>query len=154
MSARKTSEITVGAALRSMDLRALVYKIPDDARNRKPADFLVVREGGRAAFVEVKTNPNQRSFPMRAMRAEQLLAMQECYRLGIPYWLVVWWPKGEHAGLYTVSNTNRLMRNVNDKWDGEWPHMLAFSELRDMGDACLGLRLTSYLAAALRGEFD
>lgn len=151
---RKTSEIVVGKALRSMDLRSMVYKMPDDARNRKPADFAVFMERGRSAFVEVKTNPNLRSFPLRAIRAEQLLAMQECYRLGIPYWLVVWWPKGAHAGAYTISDMRKLVRLVNEKWEAEWPNMLTFTELRDLGDASNGLQLAGYLAAALRGELD
>lgn len=151
---RKTSEIVVGNALRSMDLRSLVFKIPDDARNRKPADFMVGMERGRLAFVEVKTNPNTRSFPLRAIRAEQLLAMQACHRLGIPYWLVVWWHKGDHAGWYTLSDMRRLVQLVNEKWEAEWPHMLTFAELSDLGDRTNGLRLASYLAAALRGELD
>ncbi len=89
------SEAEFRKALGATDLSLFVYKPPDDARNRKPCDFMVWigHAGSRAssAWFEVKETDHVNTFPRSEIRAAQLLGIREARRLGIPYWLAIYW---------------------------------------------------------------
>lgn len=98
------SEGKVREALSTIE-DALVYKPPDDARNRKPADFIVLWEG-RAALVEVKECRNLGTWPLAELRPSQRLAIRQAQRAGVPYYLVVWWPK---RGAWSISDATKVL---------------------------------------------
>lgn len=107
-----SSEGAVRAALNEMSLTVLVYKPPDDARNWKPADFMVwwldddwVRKG--TALIEVKQSPNKGTFPVRELRPAQREGMVQARGVLVPYWLAIYWPA--RGGRWTISHGNTIL---------------------------------------------
>jgi hypothetical protein len=96
-----------------MDIPHLVVKLPDDARNWKPSDFIVWVLGGngpRSAFVEVKDVDAALTFPLRDLRPSQRLGIREAVRLEIPYWVVVWWRK---RGYWTITDGAKILAEMD-----------------------------------------
>lgn len=108
---KRGSEDRAREALNQMDLDTWVYKPPDDARNWKPADFIVwYREGvlddPRSAFLEVKDVDTIRVFNPREIRPAQRNAILRAAELNIPYLVAVWWRR---RGIWTISRGIRLV---------------------------------------------
>src|SRR5512137_642133 len=88
-----SSEATVAKALADIDDPIVaVWKPPDDARNWKPADYLVWFDG-RAAMIEVKDCPAMRGFPFDQLRPTQRAWAYRCRQTGTPYLLVIHWQR-------------------------------------------------------------
>lgn len=107
-----TSEGKVRLALNQLDLDLELYKPPDDARNWKPADFLVwwrpaapVVDRPHSTWIEVKECKLVGSFPLDDLRKSQRDGIRKARRLGIPYLLVVWWPSRR---IWTISDAYQL----------------------------------------------
>jgi hypothetical protein len=151
-----SSEAKVRAALNDMDLEAIVYKPPDDARNWKPADFLVWWDNNelagaphipRSAMIEVKESPNRYTFPIRLLRPSQLLGIRQAQEIGLPYLLVIWWPA---LASWTVSNAQQVVDQIGDtatSLDYAWLSSVA-------GMDCATRDLAPILRSALLGEVD
>lgn len=105
-----TSEAKVRDALGRMDLALFAYKPPDDARNWKPADFLLwIRQhhGTGSHWLEVKdAGKAVETFSLNELRPSQRRGIAEANRLGIPYTLVVWWPRQR---MWTVSDAHKIV---------------------------------------------
>jgi hypothetical protein len=129
------SEGVFGAALREVELLSVVYKPPDDARNWKPCDFMwwgpVEHFNGRvddisegpmlahAVWFEVKDVATAvESFPFAELRPSQLQGIRDAARVGIPYWLAVWWRRHK---VWTISDAVRVLA-WRDNTDGHRPH--------------------------------
>lgn len=143
-----TSETHVRAALNNMDLDAIVYKPPDDARNWKPADFLVWWRDG-AAMIEVKQASGRYTFPLRNMRPSQTLGIRRAAEIGLPYFLVIWWPLLKS---WTISNAHQVLdwtisNPERSSLDYGWLNSVA-------GMDCTTHDLASILRSALLGEVD
>lgn len=109
-----TSEGKVRIALNSCGLNLVIYKPPDDARNWKPADFLVwwevtIGDEGRAepfsAMIEVKECKLIGSYPLDDLRPSQRTGIRDAKRIGLPYLLVIWWRERK---IWTVSDGIQL----------------------------------------------
>jgi hypothetical protein len=98
------SERIFREALGKVDIDPLeIYKPPDDARNWKPADFLVwwhigsgmdsgvVYDDSRSAWIEVKATNNKAVWPFADLQPTQVLAIRKAKRLGIPYFIAIRW---------------------------------------------------------------
>lgn len=148
------SESRVRAALNEIALggNTLVYKPPDDARNWKPADFMVWwRDGERhgTAMLEVKETPNKATFPLRELRPSQLAGMRQAARVRLPYWLVIWWPR---AMMWTISDAAKVLAVV-DRVDPE--NSLPYAWLCSVaGMDCTSRNLAPILRSVLLGEVD
>ena len=87
------------ASERSMAL--VIHKPGDDSRNRKPCDYMVWWLQG-AVWIEVK-NAGQ---AVRLLNLKQQLrpaqrdGIRQAIAIGLPYLLVVWWPR---VHLWTIS---------------------------------------------------
>ena len=76
-----------------------IYKPPDDARNWKPADFLVwwkIGGGGgyerpASAWIEVKATNNKAVWPFGDLQPTQVLAIRKATALRIPYFIAIRW---------------------------------------------------------------
>lgn len=104
-----TSEAVVRQAIRDTGLSVGWYKPPDDARNPKPADYLLwVNNTGLnfGAFVEVKDCPQLRGFPLADLRPSQRLWIAQAKKLKIPYFLVVHWKRTRD---WTISDAIKLL---------------------------------------------
>jgi hypothetical protein len=95
---KRLSEGQFGAALRSCDVASIVYKPPDDARTWKPCDYMVwinwdndLRAGSRSIWFEVKDVDAVAAFPFSELRPAQMKGIHDAARIGIPYWLAVYW---------------------------------------------------------------
>lgn len=100
------SEGKVRAALKAIDLTQIIYKPPDDARNWKPCDFMLFREG-RAQWLEVKDLPTQvGTFPMAELRPSQRQGILEAWDNRIPYWLVCWWRRRQ---VWSISDAHSVL---------------------------------------------
>lgn len=120
-----TSEAQVRDALKAMDLEGLiVYKPPDDARNWKPADFLVwwlrirdlgpLRDPG-SGWVEVKETQNIGTFPLADLRPSQKQAIRMAKEAGLPYLLVIRWRARKlGAGTWSIVDAVRLLDWVEE----------------------------------------
>lgn len=151
-----TSEAKVRAALNDMGMDVLVYKPPDDARNWKPADFMVWWDNNelpeappipRSAMIEVKESPGKFTFPIRDLRPSQLLGMRMAAAVGLPYLLVIWWPR---LSRWTISNAWQVAN-----WIGDHPHAtsLDYGWLNSVaGMDCTTRDLAPILRSALLGE--
>lgn len=151
-----TSEASVRGALNTMGMDVLVYKPPDDARNWKPADFLVWWNNNelpgappilRSAMIEVKQSPGRFTFPLRDLRPSQLLGVRQAAGIGLPYFLVIWWPR---LKMWTVSNAvqclNWTISNPDaTSLDYGWLNSVA-------GMDCTTRDLAPILRSALLGE--
>lgn len=112
------SEGQFGAALRAVDLDVVVFKPGDDMRNRKPCDFMVwYVDGGallsdtpnRAAvstWFEVKDVDAVETFPLAELRPSQLQGIRDAERVGIPYFLAVYWRRHR---TWTISDAVKLL---------------------------------------------
>lgn len=143
-----TSEAQVRAALNNADLNAIVYKPPDDARNWKPADFLVWWQDG-SAMIEVKQSPGKFTFPIKELRTSQLLAIRRAQEVGLPYYLVIWWPKLQ---TWTISKAGQV-----SNWIGDHPEAtsLDYGWLNSIaGMDCTTRDLAPILRSVLLGEVD
>lgn len=106
-----TSEGKVRLALNQLgDL--VIYKPSDDARNWKPCDFMVwwqVLGGGlsslHSAWIEVKECKLLGSFPLDDLRKSQRAGIRDAKAIGLPYWLVIWWPARK---VWTISDGTAL----------------------------------------------
>lgn len=102
-----TSEGRFRDALKRCDLAAWAYKPPDDARNWKPSDYLVMLTAGLVRLVEVKDLPDAvEVFPWRDIRPSQLEGMRRAREMKVPYYLVVWWRRHKQ---WTVSDSARVL---------------------------------------------
>lgn len=122
---KRGSEGVFGGALRQVDLRMTVYKPPDDARLWKPCDYMAWATPGPdlsgvmpppwTAWFEVKDVDAVNAFSLRELRPSQLQGMHEAWRVGIPYWLAVWWRRHKS---WTISNMHRYKADIPE---GEVP---------------------------------
>lgn len=116
---KRSSEGDFGAALRASGLAILVYKPPDDARTRKPCDFMVWHKEASdevvATWFEVKDVDTVDTFSFAELRPSQLQGIHDAARIGIPYWLAVYWRRHKS---WTVSDAIALV-----KWRTESTYM-------------------------------
>ena len=106
---KRPSEGQFGAALRDVDVAMIVYKPPDDARNRKPCDFMAWHHNydfPRSTWFEVKDVDTVDAFPFSELRPSQLQGIRDAERIGIPYWLAVYWRR--HRA-WTISDAVRVL---------------------------------------------
>lgn len=164
---KRSSEGDFGAALRDVDLQSVVYKPPDDARNRKPCDFMVwhrefnpacsmtPREEVVATWFEVKDVDAVDAFPFSELRPSQLAGIHDAKRIGIPYWLAVYWRRHK---LWTISNAERVLawREIHEGSNNEpYPTSIPFTLLESrFGISSTKRQLTSALKQVLLGEAD
>lgn len=153
---KRASEGAFGEALRRTDLRASVYKPPDDARNWKPCDYMVWYSYGddfdgrvfvRTAWFECKDIDAVETFPLSELRPSQLRGLDDAYRVGIPYFLAVYWRRHR---LWTISDLIRFKESVPE---GEVPTKISRNDLMTrFGIESTPAHLTSTLKAVLLGE--
>jgi hypothetical protein len=106
-----SSEATVAKALSEIDDPIVaVWKPPDDARNWKPADYLVWYST-YAAMIEVKDCAALRGFPLSDLRPTQRAWAWRCKEVGIPYLLVIHWQRTQD---WTISDTLKVL-----EWERE-----------------------------------
>ncbi len=87
------SEGMLREALSDVDLSGLVvYKPPDDARNWKPADYMVWWLGG-SAWLEVKATDAADTWPLSELRKSQRLGIEQARRADLPYVVCVYWQR-------------------------------------------------------------
>lgn len=156
---KRSSEGELGAALRSIeDLDGLiVYKPPDDARNWKPADFMVwwlapkTPYAGmvRAAWLECKDVTSVNTFAKAELRPSQIKGIRDAAAAGLPYFLCVYW---RLARRWTISDAIRVYR-----WFAEPANVLATSIPRELLMSRFGIDaaprdLAQTLKIALTGE--
>lgn len=113
---KRASEGELGAALRQIDgLRTSVLRLPDPkvgagVSNWKPCDFVVwTAPRDLVAFTswwEAKDTDQVARFPFADMRKGQLAGIPEAARMGIPYWLAIWWRRSRE---WTISDGIRVM---------------------------------------------
>lgn len=150
------------ALLAAMDLEEIhLYKPVDVAggQNPKPADFMAWWSGeylpsaagvdvARSAWIEVKQSPSARTFPLREVRASQRQGMRVAQRVGLPYWLAVYWPSGITS--WTITRGIDVLAALD---------VGTVSLRRGTGAGaflveCLSAQLGSMLRACLLGEYD
>jgi hypothetical protein len=103
---KRGSEAVLGAALRGLDLEVFVYKPPDGVNtNLKPCDFFVWTSGDDAWF-EAKDTDSVNVFSFREVRPSQWNGIRDAKRLGIPYWVAVYWRRHRH---WTISRGADLL---------------------------------------------
>lgn len=110
------AESNFGKALREMDLRCIVYKPPDDARNWKPCDYMVWTPS--PFWFEVKDVDLVGVFPLSEIRPSQLRGIREAAAIGVPYYLAVWWRK---AQMWSISDAQAVVQ----WWQAQQAHDLA-----------------------------
>jgi hypothetical protein len=153
------SEARVREALERLaeDMPLVWWKPPDDARNWKPADFLVwvgpqdreSFEWGSSAMLEVKDNPNLNTYPASDLRPTQRAWMRQAAKIGLPYFLVIWWRRRQR---WTVSDAAKVVRWVDLIYD-DGPTSMAWDLLAgSWGVDCTTDHLAGTIGAALRGE--
>lgn len=163
---KRQSEGFLGDALRSIDLPTHVYKPPDQAGNWKPCDFLVwvkTLAGGNGElepvevtdsyWFEAKDEAAAETFNWRRqMRPGQINGIRDAERVGIPYYVAVYWRRHRE---WTISDGVKLYHATRVKTDGR-AGVLAFKR-RAMGSGALGIdatpgNLSSVLKAVILGE--
>lgn len=158
-----TSESRVREALTRLaeDMPLIVYKPPDDARLWKPADFLVWFPDFRpdwqmdkalvtgSAMIEVKDNPQVNGYPFSDLRPNQRAAIREAARIGLPYWLVIWW---RHLKRWTVSDAAKVVAFIDDPRTAPIKSVHWMQLAGNMGVDATSDTLAGTLGAALRGE--
>lgn len=186
---KRPSEGSFGKALRDVDLSMYVYRPPDPksgegVSNWKPCDFMVwtrsvdgvslswdasglVKAGAASmtgiavsAWFECKDTDAVNAFPFADIRPSQLAGIRDAARLGIPYWLAIWWRR--HRS-WTVSDGWRMLNWKRDQeLEGSESHgtTVAVTSIdRTLLMSRFGLettqaQLTSNLKAILLGEAD
>lgn len=160
---KRPSEGEFGKALRAVDGLVLeVYKPPDDARLWKPCDYMVwfvdpvaTPDGGAAAaWFEVKDMTAAATFPRSELRPAQLQGIRAAERVGMPYWLAIYWRKHQ---LWTISDAIRVVRWFESGDDLPGPRVtsipLTTLESR-FGISSSKQQLSSTLKGVLLGEVD
>jgi len=120
---KRASEGQFGAALRDCDVASVVYKPPDDARTWKPCDYMVWiaiwdsdHSGNHSIWFEVKDVDAVDAFPFSELRPSQLAGIEDARRIGIPYWLAVYWRRHKS---WTISDAARVVNwrdeSITDK---------------------------------------
>jgi len=162
------SEAKVREALTELGetMRLMVYKPPDDARNWKPADFLVWFEPNPiaagftwwqlglvngATMIEVKECPNLKQWPLADLRPSQRIGIRQAQHVNVPYWLAIWWPRLQR---WSISYAPRLLATF-DQMNPKDPaaKSVSYAELVSIyGVDCEPRHLAGTLGAALRGE--
>lgn len=139
------------------------WKPPDDARNWKPADYLVWFADFRpdwqmaqalvtgSAMIEVKDNDQSAGLPFSELRLTQRAWIRQAGRIGLPYLLVVWWRKWQD---WTVSDATKVLAFIEDEQTPPIKSVHRTQLLSVMGVNCTSANLASTLAAALRGELS
>lgn len=113
---KRDSEAKFGAALRDVDLASFVYRPPDAPGTplQKPCDWMVWHLGfepdwaqprARSTWFECKDVDAVNTFNFSEVRAAQLNGIREARRLGIPYWLAIYWRR-HHS--WTISDAIRI----------------------------------------------
>lgn len=161
---KRDSEPAFGAALRHVSLAVVVYKPPDDARNWKPCDYMVWVEASdhvvdehafpKPVWFECKDVDAIDVFNWRReMRQSQLQGIREAKRIGIPYWLAIYWRKHRH---WTISDAVALYDHTRLRPD----HLIAARTFRrttlmsSLGIDSTPGQLESTLKGVLLGELE
>ncbi len=152
------SEARVRSALNEIardDTFPLTFlKLPDDARNWKPADFAVWWWIGMgcvgSAFVEVKQTDAVLRFSLAEIRQSQWLGLRHAVRVGMHYWLVVWWTKRKR---WTISPLERLVAVLPD-YLADHARSVPYDQLVEIGIDADNRQLTMMLRAAFMGELS
>jgi hypothetical protein len=169
MMTKRPSEAAFGAALRAIDedVPTYVYRVPDPkmgggVTNWKPCDWMVwgltavpIESDGSVvklidvAWFETKDTPAIEAFPLADLRKSQLQGIRTARRIGIPYWLAVFWRAHK---LWTISDAIRLVAWLDNAPDG-WPTSVSRTELQSrFGIAAQPGQLTSTLKSLVAGE--
>lgn len=119
---KSRSELAFGKALRDVDqdVPTYVYRPPDvpNPSSRKPCDFMVWSLStydpatSSEHFVDVAwfeckqlAKAVAESFPFRLIEPSQRQGIRTAKRIGIDYWLAIYWQRHEH---WTISDAVRL----------------------------------------------
>jgi hypothetical protein len=157
---KRPSEAAFGEALRDVDIASIVYKPPDDARTWKPCDYMVwIEDYSKLAlpfWFEVKDVTRVDAFPFSELRPAQMLGIRDAQRVGLPYWLAVYWRK--HRS-WTISLAERVLawREDPDYDDRVYGGVVPTSIPRELlmsrfGVDATGSTLSSVLKTILLGE--
>jgi hypothetical protein len=107
---KRASEGEFGKALRDCDVAGIVYKPPDDARTWKPCDFMVwVQDnisGAESVWFECKDVDSVERFAFSELRPSQVQGIRDAERVGIPYWLAVYWRRSQS---WTISDAAKVL---------------------------------------------
>jgi hypothetical protein len=118
---KRPSEAEFGAALRAVDLRLYVFKPSDRDINWKPCDFMtwldsghddadagpgVIRHQVYPNWFEVKDVDAVNAFPFSELRPSQYQGIADADRVGIPYWLAVYWRRHK---AWTISDAVKVI---------------------------------------------
>lgn len=163
----KESERKFGAALRAVDdsVPTYVYRPPDipGPSSRKPCDFMAWSLARREAEMEM---PHWRlvdsawfeckelaaavaeAFPFRIIEPSQRLGILDAKRIGIPYWLAVYWKRHR---IWTISDAVRL-EAVGYLNPGAAPSIQRVLLSSRFGVDSTPAQLTSTLKSILAGE--
>ena len=112
---KRASEGEFGKALRDVDVAGIVFKPPDDGRNWKPCDYMVWvqwGEGVDSIWFECKDVDAVDRFPFAELRPSQLQGIRDAERVGIPYWLAVYWRRHK---AWTISDAAKVMRWLEEE---------------------------------------
>lgn len=178
---KRPSEAEFGAALREVDLVSYVFRPPDPklgagVSNWKPCDFMawhrlmLVDDANKATYgpfanpsiivagstwFECKDVTAVESFAFAELRPSQLAGIRDAERVGIPYWLAVWWRRQKE---WTISDASRVLlwREEDGASRGE-AVLLPTSIPRNLlesrfGVSCARAQLASTLKQVLLGE--
>lgn len=199
---KRPSESEFGKALREVDLRAYVYRLPDPktgfgVSNWKPCDFMVWfqhtgwsglsanrivkpertqealhwlaehgpesslpddfitlgRPGNQSAWFECKDTDQVNSFPFADMRPSQLAGIADAQRVGVPYFLAIYWRKAKR---WTISDAVRVMGWRQDEAEtrGYIPSISRELLMSRFGFDAAPRDLSQTLKAAMLGELN
>lgn len=168
---KRATEAEFGKALRELDLRIHVYRPPDPkgpegVSNWKPADFLswhqeVNPEWGtpsvKPSWFEVKDVDDLRGYPFADLRPSQIQGIHDAERIGIPYWLAIWWRRHKE---WTISNAVRVLAWRDEKAIRDPAGLTAITSIpRELLMSRFGIstskaQLGSTLKGVLLGEVD
>lgn len=167
--AKRPSEAAFGVALRAVDesVPIYVYRVPDPkfgggVTNWKPCDWMVwtlahsidfaTDPPGSAplklvdvAWFETKDSDAIKTFSWTEIRKSQMQGVRTAKRIGIPYWLAVYWRRYK---LWTISDAVRMLPAI-ERGDRNISRDLLQTRY---GVASSPLQLTSTLKSILAGE--
>jgi hypothetical protein len=150
------SEAVFSEALNGLDLALYAYKPPDDARTRKPCDFMVwfrsLNDRGepltQSAWFEVKDVDTVGRFNVNELRPAQKAGIRDAGRVGIRYYLAVYW-RSLHS--WTIGPAYRILEHAVTEGNTSIPRTLMMSRL---GVETTPGQLGSTLKDVLLGEID
>lgn len=167
---KRPSEGELGAALRAIDgLKTHVLRLPDPKSgegisNWKPADFIVwiaseypagVMLEAATHWIEAKDTTAIGRFPFADLRPSQLAGIHDAERMGIPYWLAIYW---RGAREWTISDAVRVVawqKGQADTIPGPPPTSIPKTLLESrFGVSSSKAQLSSTLKGVLLGEVD